>query len=43
MSAICKLHNHMGNKAAHASRTKFICVLSPWLLGFTVDVGKPGT
>ena len=42
VSAIWKLNNHMGNKAMHASQTKDICVLSPRLLGFTVDVGKPG-
>ena len=42
VSAIWKLNNHMGNKAMHASQTKDIWVLSPQLLGFTVDVGKPG-
>ena len=42
VSAIWKLNNHMGNKAMHASQTKDICVLSLQLLGFTVDVGKPG-
>ena len=30
-------------KSTHASRTNDICVLPPWLLGFTVDVGKRRT
>ena len=37
VSAIWKFNNHMGNKATHASKRRTFA-----LLGFTVDVGKPG-
>ena len=43
VSAILKFNDHVGKKAMHTSRMKDICVMSPQLLGFTVDDGKPGT
>ena len=43
VSAIWKFNDQLGKKAMHVSRMKDICLLSQYLWGFTVDVGKPGT